>query len=154
MNPITVSQRGESLIKDHEGLRLDAYPDPGTGGKPFTIGYGHTRGVKLGDRITEAEAEQFLRDDLQWVEACVNEAVTVPLSQNQFDALCSFVFNVGGPAFRQSTMLRLLNVGNYHDAARQFDRWNKAGGCVMVGLTKRRKAERLLFERSAPCIET
>lgn len=140
-----ISQQGLNLIKSHEGLRLEAYPDPGTGGEPWTIGYGHTKGVKQGDVIDDETATQFLRDDVSWVEDCVNEAVDVDLTQNQFDALCSFVFNVGCGAFQGSTLLRLLNAGNYEAARQQFARWDKAAGKVMAGLTRRRREEAEVF---------
>ncbi len=140
------SQRGIDLIKRFEGLRLTAYPDPGTGGDPWTIGYGHTNGVKPGMKITENWAEELLRDDLAEFEAAVNGLVTVRLCQHQFDALVSLVFNIGPGAFSDSTLLRLLNAGLYDDAALQFVRWNKGGGKVLSGLTRRRMAERKLFE--------
>lgn len=140
------SQRGIDLIKSFEGLRLTAYPDPGTGGDPWTIGYGHTKGVKPGMKITENWAEELLRDDLAEFEAAVNGLVKVRLCQHQFDALVSLVFNIGPGAFSDSTLLRLLNAGLYDDAALQFVRWNKGGGKVLSGLTRRRMAERKLFE--------
>lgn len=140
------SQRGIDLIKSFEGLRLTAYPDPGTGGDPWTIGYGHTKGVKPGMKITENRAEELLRDDLAEFEAALNGLVKVRLCQHQFDALVSLVFNIGPGAFSDSTLLRLLNAGLYDDAALQFVRWNKGGGKVLSGLTRRRMAERKLFE--------
>lgn len=140
------SQRGIDLIKSFEGMRLTAYPDPGTGGDPWTIGYGHTKGVKPGMKITENWAEELLRDDLAEFEAAVNGLVKVRLCQHQFDALVSLVFNIGPGAFSDSTLLRLLNAGLYDDAALQFVRWNKGGGKVLSGLTRRRMAERKLFE--------
>ena len=141
-----ISHRGIDLIKSFEGLRLSAYPDPGTGGHPWTIGVGHTKGVHPGMTITEEQAEAFLRDDLHEFEAAVNGLVRVRLCQHHFDALVSLVFNIGPSAFADSTLLRLLNSGMYDDAALQFVRWNKAGGKVMAGLTRRRTAERMLFE--------
>ena len=140
-----ISDLGLTLIKAHEGLRLKAYPDPGTGGDPWTIGYGHTKDVKPGDEIDEETATQFLRDDVAWVEDCVNENVTVTLTQNQFDALCSLVFNIGCNAFKNSTLCRLLNGSNYDGARQQFQRWNKAAGRELAGLTRRRKEEAELF---------
>ncbi|HCJ29398.1 MAG TPA: muraminidase [Pseudomonas sp.] len=140
------SQRGIDLIKSFEGLSLTAYPDPGTGADPWTIGYGHTKGVKQGMKITENWAEELLRDDLAEFEAAVNGMVKVRLCQHQFDALVSLTFNIGASAFSDSTLLRLLNSGMYDDAALQFQRWNRAGGNVLAGLTRRRMAERKLFE--------
>lgn len=134
-----------SIIKKHEGLRLKAYPDPASGGVPWTIGWGHTRNVHKGDTCTEAEAEHFIDEDMGDAFACIDHSVTVPLDYRQRDALCSFVFNVGCGAFQKSTLLRLLNAGDYTGAAAQFPRWNKAAGKVMPGLVKRRGEERALF---------
>ena len=132
-----------SLIKKHEGLRLEAYlPTPND---VWTIGYGHTHTAKQGQKITEAQAEALLRKDITWAEEAVNKSVVVPLTQNQFDALVSFVFNVGAGAFGSSTLLRLLNSKDYEGAANQFLRWNKQKGVVLKGLTKRREEERKLF---------
>lgn len=133
------------IIKEHEGLRLKAYPDPGSGGVPWTIGYGHTKGVKKGDTCTKEQAEQWLTEDMAEAYAVVDKAVKVPLSEKQRDALCSFVFNVGGGAFQKSTMLKLLNQGKYSEAAAQFPRWTFASGKSMRGLVIRRGKERALF---------
>jgi len=133
------------IIKESEGLRLKAYPDPGTGGKPWTIGYGRAHGVNPGDTFTLEEAEAWLTEDMAEAYSVIDKAVTVPLSNQQRDALCSFVFNVGGGAFQKSTLLRLLNAGDYNGASDQLLRWNKAGGRVMRGLTLRRRKERALF---------
>ncbi len=142
---VKISETGLDLIKAHEGLRLTAYPDPGTGGEPWTIGYGHTGSVKDGDQITEAQATYFLRSDVQWAEGCIADHVSVDLTQNQFDALCSFVFNVGFKTFTGSTLCSLINEGNFDAAATQFKRWNHAGGKVLAGLTTRRQREADLF---------
>lgn len=133
------------LIREFEGLRLKAYPDPGTGGEPWTIGYGHTGGVKKGDTCTIEQANAWLAEDMAEAYAVIDKAVTVPLTRQQRDALCSFVFNVGGGAFQKSTLLRLLNDGDYNGASDQLLRWNKAGGRVIRGLTLRRRKERALF---------
>lgn len=140
-----ISARGLALIQEFEGLRLAAYPDPATGGGPWTIGYGHTKNVKPGDTCTEAEASEWLRIDCTEAEACIEAWVEPELTQSQFDALIAFIFNLGCGAFRNSTMLRLINAGNFDAAARQFGRWNHAGGKVMAGLTRRRTAEAALF---------
>jgi lysozyme len=137
-----ISEAGIKLITLFEGLRLIAYDD-GVG--VWTIGYGHTQGVQPGDAITEDEAENLLQDDLDDFERCVNHAVSVPLNQHQFDALVSFSFNVGCGALRRSTLLRKLNTGDYAGAADQLLRWNRGGGRVLRGLTRRREAERSLF---------
>ena len=140
MNP---SQYCIDLVKDFEGFRKDAYLCPA--GVP-TIGYGTTENVKLGDTVTEEEAEDLLLEDLKESAQAVEELVDIPLTQAQYDALVSFVYNVGREAFRQSTLLRLLNSNNTEAAALQFSRWNKSNGKVLPGLTRRRLAERQLFE--------
>jgi lysozyme len=144
------SQRGIALIKEFEGLRLSAYPDPGSGNEPWTIGIGTTvypdgRKVKRGDKITEDEALDFLRVDLAKFEAEVNRLVKVKLNQNQFDALVSLVYNIGAGAFAKSTLLRRLNAGDYKAAEDEFARWNRAGVNIMPGLVRRRSAEAHLF---------
>lgn len=131
------------IIKKHEGLRLEAYlPTPND---VWTIGYGHTHTTKQGMKITAGQAESLLRKDITWVEKAVNKLVVVPLTQNQFDALSSLVFNIGEGGFSSSTLLRLLNSGDYEGAANQFLRWNRQKGRVLNGLTKRREEERKLF---------
>jgi len=136
------SQFGIDLIKHHEGVRLKAYDD-GVG--VWTIGVGHTKGVKPGDTITDAQVDQYLREDLETAEYAVNSLVSVDLNQNEFDALVSLVFNIGSGNFASSTMLKMLNKGNYAAAADQFPRWNLAKGKVLRGLVTRRAAERALF---------
>lgn len=139
----TTGQRGRSLICQFEGLRLTAYRDMvGV----WTIGYGHTGpDVKPGLTITQQQADQLLINDLARFERGVNALVTVKLNQNQFDALVSFAYNLGLGALQNSTLLHLLNDGNYQAAADQFPRWNRAGGNVVAGLARRRYAERELF---------
>ena len=136
---------GLALLKSFEGCKLTAYPDPGTGGEPWTIGWGHTGGVKRGDTCTQAQADAWLLQDLDRFEQAVERLVSVPLTQNQFDALTSFCYNVGAGALQQSTLLRKLNAGDYEGAQGQFARWNRAGGKEMPGLTRRRAAEAELF---------
>ena len=140
------SQRGVDLIKRHEGLRLTAYPDPATGGEPWTIGYGTTTGVRPGMTISSARAEEMLQADLQRFESAVGRLVTVPLNQHQFDALVSFTYNLGEGNLRSSTLLKKLNAGDYAGAAAQFERWVTAAGEPLPGLVKRRAAERAMFE--------
>lgn len=130
------------IIKKWEGLYLEAYYCPAN---VLTIGYGHTKTVTPGMRITEAGAEELLRQDMEWVEDAVNKAVKVPLTQDQYDALCSFTFNVGAGALRKSTLLRKLNAGDYEGAANEFPRWNRGGGRVLQGLVNRRADEQKLF---------
>lgn len=141
------SNSGIALIKDFEGKRLVAYDD-GVG--VWTIGFGttkHPNGVRIkrGDKCTEVQAEQYLRNDLITFENAVNRLVKVPLSQNQFDALVSFTYNLGETNLRSSTLLKKLNAKDYKGTAAEFLKWNKAGGKVMNGLVKRRKAEMELF---------
>lgn len=137
------SQAAIDLIKAAEGLRLTAYRDSvGV----LTIGYGSTGGIKPGQTITPDQAEAMLVDDLDEAAEAVRQLVTVPLTQGQFDALCSFVFNLGAGRLRDSTLLRLLNQGKYGEAAAQFRFWVMAGGKPLPGLVKRRAAERALFE--------
>ena len=139
------SERGLALIRQFEGLRMSAYKD--AVGIP-TIGYGTTKGVKMGQTITKDEAERLLLEDAQRFADHVKALVKVPLNQNQTDALVSFVYNVGPAAFGKSTMLKLINQGLLEDAANQFVRWNRAGDQVLAGLTRRRMAERDLFLRA------
>lgn len=139
---MTINQDGLNLIKSFEGLYLDAYLDPI--GIP-TIGYGHTQGVEEGMTITEAQAEELLRKDLAEFESAVSEAVEVEIDENQFSALVSFSFNLGAGSLFESTLLKLLNQGDFQGAADQFPIWNKAGGQELEGLTRRRQAERALF---------
>lgn len=134
------------LAKASEGLRLVAYPDPGSGGEPFTIGYGSTTGVRKGDTITLDQAEARLDRDLMNAAAIVNQKVTAPLKQNQFDALVDFVFNLGGGNFSGSTLLKKVNAGDYAGAANEFEKWVKASGKTLPGLVTRRAKERALFE--------
>ena len=144
---MTPSDNAFDMIKKFEGYSATAYPDPGTGGEPFTLGYGHTdRGkVKLGDVCDEPQADYWLRQDVQTAVDGVNRLVTVPLTQNQFDALVDFSYNVGLGNLERSTLLKKLNSGDYEGAANEFPRWNKANGKVMNGLTRRREAEKALF---------
>ena len=137
------SDDGIALIKEYEGLRLHAYQDAvGI----WTIGYGHTGyDVDLGRLIDEAEADRLLREDLTDAETCISEHAHGPLTQGQFDALCSFVFNLGCKAFAGSTLLQLINAGDMEAAAPQFLRWDKAAGKRLSGLTRRREAERDRF---------
>lgn len=133
---------GEALIKSFEQCRLAAYSDQR--GVP-TIGWGHTLGVKLGDTCTQEQADAWFPKDAQWACNGVLRTVDVPLSQNQFDALVSFVFNVGVRAEAHSTLAQVLNAGNYMMAAEQFLQWNHVDGVVNAGLTRRREAERAFF---------
>lgn len=136
-------------IKDHEALRLTAYLP--TKNDVWTIGWGHTKTAKQGMVITEAQAEQLLRDDLVWVEAAIDRMVKAPITQNQRDALGSLIFNIGATNFSKSTVLRKLNAKDYKGAADAFLMWDKqkdkqTGQMVALrGLTRRRQQERDLF---------
>lgn len=136
------SDNGVDIIKTFEGYRSRAYKDAvGV----YTIGYGHTKGVKAGDVITKEKAEIYLREDLKDAENAVNKYVTVPLTQNQFDALVSFTFNLGAGNLKRSTLLKLLNQKQYSEASGQFSRWVYAGGKKLNGLVTRRETEARLF---------
>lgn len=145
------SAEGIALIKRFEGCELRAYPDPSTGGKPWTIGIGTTvypsgQAVKPGDVITEAQAEDYLRHDLARFEAAVNK-LAPKTTRSQFDALVSLAYNVGETNLSKSTLLKLHNEGDHGGAALQFGRWNKAAGKILAGLTRRRAAEAALYRR-------
>jgi lysozyme len=121
--PIQTSPRGLELLRQREGVRLKAYQD--TKGI-WTIGVGHTGPeVHPGMVITQAQCDAYLAKDIKWAEECVRRHVRVPLQQHQFDALVSFIFNIGGGAFATSTLLKLLNEKQYAAAAEQFLRWVK-----------------------------
>lgn len=140
-----INDRGLELVKVFEGLRLEAYQDSvGI----WTIGYGTTSDivpVRPGMVITEAQAEQFLRQGLVGFEEDVARLIKVPLTSDQFSALVVFTYNVGPGALSESTLRRKLNDRDYAGAAEEFLRWNKAGGQELAGLTRRRQAERALF---------
>ncbi|MBT8472542.1 MAG: lysozyme, partial [Marinicaulis sp.] len=141
------SERGIALIKQFEGLELEAYQDIAG---VWTIGYGHTGSdVEPGMRITEREAEALLRRDLRPRENAVDRLTKVPVNQNEFDALVSFIYNVGISAYERSTARRRLNRGDRLAAANALTWWNKAtvGGVLreVLGLTRRRAAEKALF---------
>lgn len=134
--------KGIELIKHFEGCELEAYKCPAG---VWTIGYGHIKGVKEGMTITEHQAEEMLKSELNEYEGYINNLVTVELNQNQFDAMVSWVYNLGGGNLKASTLLKVLNAGNYAGVPEQMLRWNKAGGKVLEGLTRRRQAEADLF---------
>lgn len=142
-----LSDNGMKLLEQFEGLRLEAYLDSAS---IATIGFGSIKypngnKVKLGDKITKTQAKEYKLHDLKEFESTVNTSVTVPLSQNQYDALVSLSYNIGSGAFKSSTLLKKLNSGDYKGAAEQFLAWNKAGGKKVQGLVNRREAEQKLF---------
>ena len=140
---MNTSAEGLALIKKFEGCELEAYQ---CSAGVWTIGYGHTKDVVQGMTISKEEAEQMLIDELHEYESYINEYVTAALSQNQFDALVSWVYNLGPANLKASTMLKVLNSGKYEDVPAQMKRWNKAGGKVLEGLIRRREAEACLFK--------
>jgi GH24 family phage-related lysozyme (muramidase) len=154
---------GIALMKRFEGLArvradgmIEAYPDPGTGGEPWTIGWGSTGQdpfnggrIRRGTIWTRAQCDQRFEQHLAQFEHAVNEAITTPTTQNQFDAMVSLTYNIGPPAFARSTLLRLHNKRQFSEAAAQFLRFKFAGGRVMQGLVNRRRAEAELYARAA-----
>jgi len=141
------SENAVELIKQFEGLRLKTYLCPSN---VLTIGWGHTGDdVSPEMEITEAKAEEFLRLDMAKFEEAINRLVKVPMKQNQFDALVSFVFNVGEAQFAKSTLIKVLNGGHYSLVPEQLKRWNKGGGPLKVlpGMVARRKAESELWNK-------
>lgn len=140
-----ISQRGIDFIKQFEGYSDKAYPDPATGGDPWTIGYGTTKGVKRGMVVNAAQAEQMLREDVAKFESGVSSLITAPTTQGQFDAMVSLAYNIGLGNFGKSTLLKKHNARCYTCAADQFRVWNRANGKVMNGLTRRRAAERQVY---------
>ena len=139
------SESGKKFIKDFEGCKLEAYQ---CSGGSWTIGYGHTRNVQEGDKITNKEADAFLIKDIEMVEHHVNRLINVHLLTNQWDAVVSWCFNLGCGNLRASTMLRVINAGDIDKVSEQIVRWDKAGGKVVAGLTRRRKAEAELFDNA------
>ena len=140
-----LGERGTEILKYFEGCKLTAYQDSvGV----WTIGYGHTKGVFDGMTITQEEAEQMLLTEHEEYEGYIENMVTVPLTQNQFDALVVWIYNLGPTNFKNSTLLKELNAGNYNAAGQEITRWNKAGGKVLAGLVKRREAEAELFNET------
>jgi GH24 family phage-related lysozyme (muramidase) len=139
---MNISQSGLDLIKSFEGCVLHAYQDVGG---VWTIGYGHTGGVREGQTISQSDADVMLKFDVQKFVKTVNENVKVSLNQNQFDALVSFTYNCGSHALHTSTLLEKLNKSDFVGASNEFDRWVHAGGKVIRGLVNRRAKEKALF---------
>lgn len=145
-----LSNTGLALIKSFEGVRLTAYKAVSTE-QYYTIGYGHYGPDVTKDmKITQAQADEYFKKDVERFEKAVNDYVKVPLNQNQFDALVSFTYNCGAGALQRSTLLELLNQGKYEEAADQFDVWIKSGNQVLNGLVKRRAKEKELFLKDLP----
>ena len=141
---MNISDKGLDFIKDMEGIERKAYLD--TGGV-WTVGVGHTGpDVYEGLVATDQQINMWLREDVIDAESAVNRLVLVELTQDQFDALVSFVFNIGETAFKKSTLLRKLNENNFPGATKEFLRWDKDNGKTIAGLTKRRILESRMFE--------
>lgn len=138
-----INQAGIDLIREAEGMRLVAYRCPAG---ILTIGVGHTgKDVHEGQTITEEQAVALLHHDLAWAEQAVVNEIRVPLTDNQFSALVSFVFNVGVGAFAKSTLRKKLNAGDYGAVPDELCKWTRSGGKVLPGLITRRQAEAKLF---------
>ncbi len=153
MNKITkTGKAGLQLIMDSEGFSPDPYPDPATNGLPITIGYGSTR-WENGDKITlkspsitQLQARNLLAKTISVYENAVDAYCIDTINQNQFDALVSFVYNLGATNFKSSTLLKKINKNpNDPTIKDEFLKWNKAAGKIMKGLTKRREAEAKLY---------
>jgi lysozyme len=143
---MNISLDGIALVKQFEGCKLEAYDD---GGGVQTIGYGHTDGVREGQACTQEQADCWLSGELAKIAQWLDKTLAIDVSQKQFDALCSFVYNVGEGAFLKSTLLRKLNAGDIAGAAAEFQKWDHDNGRVVAGLTKRRAAEARLFMQGA-----
>ena len=141
-NKMQISEEGLSIIKKFEGCELESYLCPAG---VWTIGYGHTKGVKEGDKINKEEAEYLLQEEMIEYESYINDLVEVPLQQHMFDALVSWVYNLGSGNLQSSTLLRVLNEGKYDEVPAQIRRWNKSNGQVLEGLVRRREAEAVMF---------
>jgi GH24 family phage-related lysozyme (muramidase) len=139
---IAVSTRGTLFIANWEGLRRAAYDD-GTG--VWTIGYGHTRGVEKGDECTREQALEWLREDIEVAATALRDHITAGLSQTQFDALASFTYNVGENWLHGSHLLSCINAHNWRAAGANILEYCHAGNRIMLGLVRRRHAERRLF---------
>jgi lysozyme len=147
MNNFTYSKTGLALTERFESCRLAAYQDlKGV----WTIGYGHAgANVHSGMVVTQAQAEAYLRADIKTASEAINKLVTVAITQDEFDALVDFTFNVGIGALTSSTLLCDLNAGDIAGAAGRFEEWDHAGGQVVAGLLRRRLAEEALFNKGA-----
>jgi lysozyme len=142
---MNISQVGMNLIKSFEGCQLHSYQDVGG---VWTIGFGHTAGVRANDTINQQQADSLLLSDVESFGHAVSDLVKVPINQYQFDSLVSFCYNVGIHALATSTLLQKLNRGDYSGAANEFSQWVHAGGKVVQGLVTRRKAEQALFNKA------
>lgn len=140
---MTYSKQGLALTESFEGCKLCAYQD--SVGR-WTVGYGHTAGVQSTDCVTQDQAEAYLVADVAWAVAFVNHVVYYPVNQGEFDALVDFCFNLGSGSLQHSTLLQLINKGDFADAANEFEKWSHAGGVIVAGLLRRRLAEKTEFQ--------
>lgn len=143
-----VSSKGLELIKEFEGFSSVAYL---CSAKKATIGYGNTfwedgTPVKIGDQISKERAETLLKHVVDNFSVAVEVDIKIEVTQNQFDAMVSLAYNIGLGAFKNSTLLRQLNRGNFVGASQEFLRWDKSNGKPLPGLTRRREREKLLFD--------
>lgn len=142
-----ISDNGIGLIKHFEKCRLIAYPDPATGGDPWTCGWGQTGSDIFEGMVWSQEyADRRFVAELEKVSSTVLGLLKVDATQGQFDALCSLAYNLGAGNVGKSTLLRKLNAGDVSGASAEFPKWNRANGQIMRGLTRRRYAERALFD--------
>ena len=138
-----LSANGLGFIQKWEKCRLAAFkPTPQD---VWTIGWGHTEGVQMGDTCTQEQADAWFAEDTSWVNEALNAGITILVNQNEFDACGSLYYDIGSTEFEESTLLRLLNAGQFNLASQQFARWNKQKGKVLDGLTNRREQEAALF---------
>jgi lysozyme len=142
---MTYSHDGALITQEFEGCKLTAYADPATKGEPWTIGWGHTGGVKPGDTCTQEEADEWLMMDTLKAAEAVNHLVVVDLTQHQFDALVDFAYNCGIGNFSKSTLLKLVNASDFEGASKEFPKWDMGGGKHLAGLLRRRLAEQKEF---------
>ena len=141
------SPAGIALIKHFEGCRLTAYLD---GAGIASIGYGHTAGVRMGDAITQEQADKYLADELAMFEHGIAELVKVPVTQGQWDALVSLTYNIGSGNLARSTLLKKLNTGDMDGCRREFPKWDMSAGVHVPGLLTRRMAEATMFANATP----
>ncbi|AHB12145.1 endolysin [Xylella phage Paz] len=143
-----LSVAGVVHVMDSEGIHRKAYPDPGTGGAPWTICYGHTgKKVVKGLMVSQEQCEAWLVQDLKEHEGYVQKLVKVPLRQGTYDALVSFSFNVGPDNLAKSTLLRKLNAGQWHAACDEFPKWKYANKIILEGLVVRRFKEQAMCRK-------
>ena len=144
---MNIGPAGIALIQSYEKCELSAYlPTPND---VPTIGWGHTRGVAMGDTCTQEQADAWFLEDIAWVQDCLDAHIHVPITQHETDALASLCYNIGCEQFRKSTLVRLINEERFDEVPAQFLRWDKQNGKPLAGLTRRREAEKKLFEDNA-----